>query len=212
MLKYLSISNSKGRSLRKKHCLIIIVIVFAIAIISGCLKPPQEKIKGPRRSSITSVKIKKGDKDSKTASVVNFVKSYLQTAFLDLKIAKQNGYKDEISDFFDDSISDKAARDLQILSLGSDGKKLDIISKNDLQFKTISIYYDKLRNTSLSTVELVFNAQYQAQYSPVFLKINGTFSLHKEKENWKIFSYKIKQELRTSKQNLRSKRDNGSKS
>lgn len=185
---------------------VLILALAAVIWLSGCLKLPQQKDTGPKRTAITSSEIQ-NPKIPKQAhkSIADFVKSYLQTAFLDLNLAKKTNYKHEITSFFDEKIQDKTEKDWQILSLGEEGKILGSISQKRLKFKSISIYSDELRNTSLSMVDFVFEAEYKADFKPVSLTVTGNFSLYKDKEGWKIISYKLKQ-------NLHSKRENESKS
>lgn len=190
---------------RKHYLLVLLIIVLALTPLFGCLKL-QSKDTGPKRATITSVEIESPKSPNQEhKSVVDFIKTYLQTAFLDLKLVKKAGYRSKVKTFFDKTIQDKTSKDWQILSLGTDGKKLDSITKNKLQIKSISIYYDQLKNTSLSTVRFAFEAEYRADFQPVQLKVTGELSLQKQGQSWNIFSYKLNQDLH-------SKRKYGSKS
>ena len=198
---------------QKKPAKIKLLIAFFIAIalvaslLSGC-SPEKVRNLGPKEAviklkpvksyrdfpSLAGTPLKTIEEARK--STLSLIKAYLETAFLNLTSAKSLDFKEQVLEFYDEDSLEAAEKNISVLSLGEEGKRIDSITSNELQIPLIAINYDKSKKPSLSTVKFLFEAKYKAGKKLIKLKLSGWLAAENQGEDWKIFNYQINQELK----------------
>ena len=192
----------------------IIVAVFAILIILvvasaiGC-KQKAKSPTGRKQATISKIDVEKYSNMVTVAgtarstiteareSVEDTVKSYFETAYLDLDAASKANFQEEVLSFFSEDTRAKAQNELVFLSISGEGTRLTSIINNNLKAPLLAISFDKSKKPTLSTVNFEFTAKYKTKgENQANLKNFGWLALAKEGEDWKIFDYWVQSSLK----------------
>ncbi len=176
---------------------ILIATVIIAIFISGCAektvisqreKLPSIKVEHTRNFYMVGTVSKSVSTEAKE-SVVETSKSYLETAYLDLILAKSDGYKSKLLSFVSEETVDRYKADWQDLSLGDSAKNIKAIEEKKLKVPYITVQYDKAKKPTLSTFQYIFDATYKEDEKLMKLNAYGWFVLEKKGNDWKIFDY-----------------------
>lgn len=194
----------------RKIIVAVFTILLILAVVStiGC-KQKTKSPSGRKQATIAEIDVKRysdmvtvvGTPRSTIAeareSVEDTLKTYFETAFLDLDSASKANFQEEVLSFFSEDIKAKAQSELIFLSIKSEGTRLNSIINNNLKAPLLAISYDKSKKPVLSTVNFEFTAKYKIkEKSQANLKTFGWLALVKEGEDWKIFDYWVQSSLK----------------